>query len=157
MKWFNSDRRREGGRDENNQIPVENNHREEERKITQRREFFRVVYPVNASPKITNLSARVVDISVHAVKFELPAESSFSQMDIDNAIGVIITFHDGHTINTSGKILKKNRLDDKCVFVCIFDVEISPEIINKEQSYLLKNFPDFCRKTFNFEASESSA
>lgn len=156
MKWFNSGRRQNDRGDENNQIPLENDRREEERRAVQRREFFRVVYPVNASPKITNLSARVVDISVHAVKFELPAESSLSQMDVDKAIEMIVNFHDGQTINTSGKIFKKSRHEDKFIFVCIFDVEISPEIINKEQSYLLKNFPDFCRKTFTFETSESS-
>lgn len=123
--------------------------RQEEKKHQQRRQYFRVVYPLHASPQITNLSARVVDISVNAIKFEIPTHSFDSaNLAINSKINMSVKFHDGQDLEISGKILR--RQDGNSIFVCIFDRQIPGTLINKEQAYLLKNFPDFCRNKFTF-------
>ena len=150
MGWFGAERRQDDRRDSNpEEIRAENDRRQEERRVAQRRQFFRVVYPLNESPEIINLSAKIIDISVHAVKFELPAESA-SQFNVDSRVELKIKFHDGQIVEGWGKIFQKRDGTDKSIFIGIFEKEISPAVINKEQAYLLKKYPDFCRRMFKF-------
>lgn len=152
MSWFGPDKRqndqRSGQRTDVHRLGSER--RENDRKQVQRRQYFRVVFPPAAeAPEITNLSAKVIDISVKAVKFMLPAsEVNFTA---DSKIDMVLKFRDGQIINAVGTVLRQESDQlGKSVCVCIFDAEIPSAVINKEQSYLLKNFPDFCRKKFNF-------
>jgi len=124
----------------------------EEKRKAQRREYFRVVYPIQASPEITNLSAKVIDISVTALRFELLTQKAEkANLTLAKKIKMEVKFHDGQLLKIEGTITRMTREQfSNCVFVCMFEKPISSEIITKEQSYLLKNFPDFCRKKFIF-------
>ena len=118
----------------------------------QRRQFFRVVYPLVAAPEISNLPAKVVDISVRAVKLVFSRyDANNANFDIGSKMDISLKFHDGQTIEKTGSILRKETDHaGKFYVVCIFDSDIPSAVINKEESYLLKNFPDFCRDKFKF-------
>jgi hypothetical protein len=124
----------------------------EDRRQSQRREYFRVVYPLNAAPEITNLKANVIDMSVKGLRFEINIlDAEKTNLAVNKRIDMKLKFHDGHTMEVAGVIMR--QLEDqfgKRAFVAIFNKQIEAGIINKEQSYLLKNFPDFCRQKFRF-------
>jgi hypothetical protein len=124
----------------------------EEKRQTQRRAYFRVVYPTAAQPVILDTHAKVIDISVRALRFQIPNEEAKQMnLDINSTINAKLKFHDGQMLEIDGRISRK--LEDKAgnfVFVCMFAQEIHSDIINKEQAYLLHNFPDFCRQVFKF-------
>ncbi|HBG28902.1 MAG: hypothetical protein A2Y10_16655 [Planctomycetes bacterium GWF2_41_51] len=150
MSWFDTEKRQEDRRDpDSDDNREESEHQQEERRVAQRRQFFRVVYPINESPEIINLSAKIIDISVHAVKFELPAEAA-SKFNVDSRVELKIKFHDGQIVEGWGKIFQKRDGTGKSIFISIFEKEISSAVINKEQAYMLKNYPDFCRRIFKF-------
>ncbi|GEM_PF-1446099 len=123
-----------------------------DRRQSQRREYFRVVYPIDACPDITNLHAKVIDISIKAVRFELNiSDAEKAGLAIGKTIDMQFKFCDGEEKKIAGVIVR--QLEDqfgKRAFVCLFVKEQSLEFVNKEQAYLLKHFPDFCRKTFLF-------
>lgn len=122
---------------------------ENDRNQVQRRKYFRVCYPPAAVvPKITNLlTAKVIDISVKAVKFVLPA--SGANFIADDKINITLEFRDGLNIDTIGTLCRQESdPTNRKVLVYIFNDEIPAAVINKEQAYLLKNFPDFCREKF---------
>ncbi len=125
----------------------------EDRRKAQRRGYSRVMYPMDASPDITNLNAKVIDISIKAVRFELNiADADKENLVVGKTVDMQLKFHDGEEKKLSGVIVR--QLEDqfgKRTFVCLFVKEQSPEFVNKEQAYLIKHFPDFCRKTFLFK------
>ncbi|MEN6385270.1 MAG: PilZ domain-containing protein [Phycisphaerales bacterium] len=124
----------------------------EDRRKSQRREVFRVAYPPEAYPIIKNLSAILLDISVKAAKFRLPVcRAESHNLQLGSMIELKILFDDGSKFETSGTIFRKNESPPEvCVYVCMFRKEIPSEIVTKQQQYLLKNFPDFCRQAFKF-------
>ncbi|MEN6385269.1 MAG: hypothetical protein ABFD79_08710 [Phycisphaerales bacterium] len=118
----------------------------------QKREVFRVSFPKNCQPVITNLPAAVLDISVKAVKFEINLEDAKkANLILNSKVKLKIQFADDSVLETSGKIFRLDQTDPSvCVYVCMFSREIPQAIITKQQQYLLKNFPDFCRQAFKF-------
>jgi c-di-GMP-binding flagellar brake protein YcgR len=151
MTWFNSEK----PQDRRKQQPAQDTLPPgvtEDRRTSQRREYFRVVYPLHASPEITNLKAKVIDISIKGLRFEINIQDATNaKLAIDSKLNMNIKFHDGQTMEVAGVIIR--QLEDqfgKSTFVVIFDQQIKSEVINKEQAYLLKNFPDFCRQKFSF-------
>jgi hypothetical protein len=151
MNWFKGSKEQDRRKQEPGQDALPAGVTEDRRKA-QRREYFRVVYPLNASPEITNLKAKVIDMSVKGLRFEINImDSEKANLAIDSKINMQLKFHDGHTMEVAAVIIR--QLEDqfgKRAFVAIFNEQIESEIINKEQSYLLKNFPDFCRQKFRF-------
>lgn len=152
MSWFNDnqqDRRKPVKDGEPVNLPSGVT---EDRRKSQRREYFRVVYPIDACPEIKNLNAKVIDISIKAVRFELNiSDAQKAGLAIGKTIDMQFKFPDGEEKKIAGVIVR--QLEDqfgKRAFVCLFVKEQSPELVNKEQAYLLKHFPDFCRKTFIF-------
>jgi len=123
-----------------------------DRRQTQRREFFRVVYPPAAAPEVSNLSARVMDISLKSVKFALSEKCPVNKdFDASSKIDMVFVFHNGQKIESMGTVLRQETGEKgKKLVICVFDKEIPAEVINNEQAYLLKCFPDFCRKMFKF-------
>jgi hypothetical protein len=121
--------------------------RQQDRGQAGRRQYFRVVYPLAAAPKITNLPLRVIKISMKAVRFtpcgELADGVSFEDGQI---IQMVFKFHDEQVVELGGVIFRHST--DKAgrkVYVCKFDSELSAELVSKEQAFLLRNYPDFCR------------
>jgi hypothetical protein len=152
MSWFNDkrqDRRKPVKDGEPVNLPPGVT---QDRRKSQRRECLRVVYPINACPEITNLKAKVIDISIKAVRFELNiSDAQKAGLAVGKTIDMQFKFPNGEEKNIAGVIVR--QLEDqfgKRAFVCLFVKEQSPEFVNKEQAYLLKHFPDFCRKTSIF-------
>jgi hypothetical protein len=152
MSWFNNkmqDRRKPASEGEPVSLPPGVT---EDRRKSQRREYFRVVYPIDASPNITNLNAKVIDISIKAVRFELNiADAEKANLAVGKTIDMQFKFHDGEEKKIAGVIVR--QLEDqfgKRTFVCLFIKEQPSQFVNKEQAYLIKHFPDFCQKTFLF-------
>ena len=124
----------------------------EQRKVnhrqTQRREIFRVAYPPNAAPKVLD-NFTIADLSTKAIRFTSAVnEENEASLSIDNRITLKIQFNDGEILEVEGKILNcyydENSPQEKN-FVCYFDSEIPASRLSKEQSYLLKHYPDFCK------------
>lgn len=111
----------------------------------QRREFFRVFYPRKVRPEITTLNAKVIDISIKAMRFEIyNVHNCKIEILPDRKLELKLKFRDGQTIEVAGMILP--RLDNRKgnIYICIFDEAIPSEIIAKESAYLLKHFKKFC-------------
>ncbi|MCE5340494.1 MAG: PilZ domain-containing protein [Planctomycetaceae bacterium] len=153
MSWFNDkqqDRRKPAKEGEPVSLPPGVT---QDRRKSQRREYFRVIYPIDASPEITNLNAKVIDISIKAVRFELNiTDAEKANLAVGKTVDMQLKFHNGEQKDIAGVIVR--QLEDqfgKRTFVCLFVKELSPQFVNKEQAYLIKHFPDFCQKTFLFK------
>ena len=122
------------------------------RRKAQRREFFRIVYPSTASPEVLETPWRVADISKKGIKLvcEEGGGENWASPAVDSPISVRLQFHDGDIFDAVGKVLRSyyDADSNKCYIVCKLDADIPSERINKEQSFLLKHYPDFCRAAF---------
>ena len=154
MNSFNHDKQKSNGKEDS--WEADDNagvdRKQINKKHRQERQYFRVVYPPAVSPVVVNFPARTLDISTNAIKFMLSG-SDVNNLNLGSGskIGIVIRFHDNRTIKTAGTILhRETEQSGKKIYVCIFDKKISSEIISKEQAYLLKNFPDFCRDKLIF-------
>lgn len=99
---------------------------------TQKREFFRVEYPIKYRPKLVIAEDEneydVVDISERGVKFLSKGGEGFE----DNVEGTI-TFHDGESLDVVGKVLR--RANNKVVLSLVQKIPFRRII--KEQRYLI--------------------
>jgi hypothetical protein len=139
------DRRHEGGEDV---TPSGRENRQQGRRQAVRRQQFRVVYPLGAAPKVTNLPLNVISISMKAVRFMLCGELADGvSLEKGQRILMILKFHDEQIVKVGGAILRHStdRAGQK-VYVCRFDCELPAELVNDEQAFILKNYPDFYRQ-----------
>ena len=147
------DKRQENTREAgtSNQISAVDRRKAERRKA-QRREFFRIVYPSTAAPEVLDMSWRVADISKKGIKLvcEEGTGEHLASFGVDSPIALRLQFHDGETFDATGRVLRSYQDADsnRWYIVCKLDVDIPSERINKEQSFLLKHYPDFCRAAF---------
>lgn len=143
MNWFFGERRKEARRVEAEDPIIK-------RRKKQRREFFRVVYPRHERPEITNIDGKIIDISIRSMRFEINAEYAEKiSIPPGSKRKLQLKFHDEQILEVSGLI--SPRLDNRkasAVYICIFENEIAPQVIAKEESYLLKNFHDFSRSVY---------
>ncbi|HBG77462.1 MAG TPA: hypothetical protein DDW84_01240 [Phycisphaerales bacterium] len=147
--WFSQDRRQKDRRQEgvDNAAPVEQESREQDRRQVQRRACFRVVYPTDAAPKITNLPLRVIDISIKAVRFTPCGELADGALEDGKRIQMVFKFNDDQVVEFGGVIFRHSTDSaGREVYVCRFNRELPAELVNSEQAFLLKNYPDFCRQ-----------
>ena len=145
MKLFSFGERRKGERRKVDRGEVD-------RRERQRRKFFRIVYPPTAEPRVLNGDFRIVDISQEGVRFACKngRGGSPERIEVNSTVDLTIQFQDGEILDIRVKIL---RCDHKAgsgerVFAGIVKEGISPERISKEQTYLLKHFPEFCRASY---------
>ncbi len=128
------------------------NRRRSERRKAQRREFFRIVYPSEAAPEVVDTNWRVADISKKGIKLvcEKGGGEDGASFGLDSPIALRLQFHDGETFDAAGRVMRSYQDADsnRWYLVCKLDSDIPGERINKEQSFLLKNHPDFCRAAF---------
>lgn len=152
--WFGQDRRQKDRRQEGageaapaSQENVQDN-RQQDRRQVQRRACFRVVYPADAAPQITNLPVKVMDISIRAVRFTLCGELAAGvSLEEGQTVQMTFKFHDEQVLDIGGVIFRHSTdQTGQKVYVCRFNCELPAELVNKEQSFLLKHYPDFCRE-----------
>jgi hypothetical protein len=148
MSWFDF-----SGQKPTNARKNKNRERRETktRRSIQRRECFRLVYPPQVAPQITNIQAQVVDISVKSVRFLLETNITIPlNTDESEKLPMSIKFHDGEIINVTGTFAREGlSTDGRMFYIYYLTKEISGAIINKEQAFLLKHFPNFCRGKFS--------
>lgn len=141
MKWFSSNRKTESSE---KQQTSENNQKE-----AQKRELFRIVYPPNSAPKILNKDFEIIDLSAQAIKFTSYNKQDYDQLSKERHVELKLKFADSEILDVQGEIINIYDTKDassRKYFVCLFDQKIAASRISKEQSYLLKNFPEFCRR-----------
>jgi hypothetical protein len=158
MKWHIwSDRRRDDRRQEPTQ---QGDRRKAERRKAQRRQFFRLVYPPVAAPKVLNANYRIVDISQRGILFTCDdgSDQCSRPITLRTLLDLKIQFHDGEILDIRVEIIRcrSDLNSNKNSYSGIIEQGISVERISKEQAYLLKHFPDFCRasRTSSVEARE---
>jgi hypothetical protein len=148
--WFGQDRRQKDRRQEGGgeAAPADKENRQQDRRQVQRRQCFRVVYPAEAAPKITNLPLKVMDISMKAVRFMLCGELADGiSFEEGKTIQMAFKFHDEQVVEVDGVIFRHNiDSDEQKVYVCRFNRDLPAELVNGEQAFLLKNYPNFCRQ-----------
>ena len=147
MKWnIWGDRRRDDRRQEPTQ---QGDRRKAQRRKAQRRQFFRLVYPPNAAPKVLNASYRIVDISQQGILLvcEDGSDECSQPITLKRLLDLKIQFHDGEILDIQVNITRcqSDLKSNKNSYSGIIKQGISAERISKEQAYLLKLFPNFCR------------
>lgn len=115
----------------------------------ERRESVRLYYPRGASPKVLNANFRIVNISREAISFVCQDDCGqcTRPINLKSVLDLRIEFHDGETLDVKVKILRCQRdmnWDEKH-YAGAIEGAISAERIGKEQAYLLRHYPDFCR------------
>ena len=163
---FISDRRSEDRRKKERRATTRgsSDRRDSDRRVIQRREFVRLVYPVGGSPEIISYPPeaapkildseplilttdfRIAELSKKAIRFicEIKCRKCRQPMELNRKISFTVKFHDGEILDMEADVLR--YFGDLSVragsFVTLLSAEISPNRINKEQAYLLKNYPD---------------
>jgi hypothetical protein len=146
MNWFGIERRKRQRR---------TSERSDDRRQNERRGSHRLAYPLAAAPEIMNLNVQVVGITAKAIRFFVcdfnPNKAAFNK---DSKFNFIIKFHDGQIIKKTGTIIREDKYqEDKTYFIYLFDNELPQERIQKEEEYLLKNFPGFCNIIYGDDES----
>ncbi len=167
---FISDRRGGDSRRENSRRKAEredSDRRQSERRVEQRRTDIRliypatdspqlIVYPPGAEPKIIKASLRslttdfrIADISKKAVRFicEISCDKCNNPLKLTENMAFTVQFHDEEIIDMTASLYRyfSDLNNNAGTFVTVLDVPLTQERIIKEQSYLLKHYPDFCR------------
>lgn len=158
-----ADQRREGSRGGSDRRASS------DRRLDQRREFVRLVYPIGSNPEIVSYHPdaapeiiksdpvsfaskfKIADLSKKAVRFTclVKCNKCETPMPFNSKVSFTIKFHDGETVDLQAELVRyfglvKTKTGN---FVTLLSTNLSPERIKKEQSFLLKNFPDFCRES----------
>ena len=140
-----------------------------ERRAAQRRKDIRLIYPVGDAPqlvaypseplpdilknepRILTENFRIVDICRCAIRFvyEVPCSQCDRPLVENERIGFSIKFHDDEKVDLTGTIMRHaiSTETKNGTFVCMLTTGLDAERIIKEQSYLLRKYPDFCRAT----------
>ena len=121
-----------------------------DRRLIQRRHYFRVIYPPDEAPTVLNADYRIVDLSQNAIKFAC-TNGSRPHIELGNPVDARLQFRDGDIFDVRGKItrIEQSQNGDETLFVCVLDELVPQDRVNNEQRYLLKNYPHFCRVSFD--------
>ena len=119
------------------------------RRKDQQRQFVRLYYPPTATPQILDSNFRTINISQGGILFtcHAPCSECSDPIKPGSTMDFTIRFQDGETYDVKVKIIrclcdlesKENRISGA------FVKSIPAERICKEQSYLLRNFREFCQ------------
>ena len=153
MKRFAGERRQGDRRQAGSQGPRSGeNRRKGDRRQSQRREFFRIIYPREAAPTVLNTGWRVADISRKGIKLfcDEGTQEHSAPLEADSRLELKVRFHDNETFEATGRVVRTfhdPESKSRCV-VCMLNRDIPGERINKEQSFLLKQHPEYCLAAF---------
>ncbi len=142
------DRRKQQRRSNNNSDNRSDSAKErrskKDRREAQRRKLFRVPYPFGAAPIDLNHKIIILDISLESIRFVF--KNRQETVPVGDMLELEIKFHDDEMITR--RIIVKNCYDDylsKHQYIGHFTKPLPSDRIGKEQAYVLRNFPDFCR------------
>lgn len=168
---FFSDRRSEGRRKRERRAASRNgsDRRGSDRRFEQRREFVRLVYPLGSEPQIISYPPeaapkiiksepailatkfKIADLSKKAFRFNclIKCSKCDNPMPFKSKVTFTVQFHDDETLEIEAEIIRyfceiKTKSGS---FVTLLAKNLTPERINKEQAFLLKNYPEFCRES----------
>ena len=121
-----------------------------DRRELSRRKYFRVVYPPDEGPKVLNADYRVLDLAQNTIRFACK-NGAAPALKANGPVEATLQFRDGENIDIRGKITRPHQdlAGEETFFICMLDELIPQKKVNEEQRYLLKNFPNFCRKEFD--------
>ncbi len=126
-------------------IDVEDRRSEKDRRESQRRKLFRVLYPFGAAPVVLNNKISILDISIESIRFVF--ENKNESIPIGEILELEMKFQDDEIITR--KIIVKNCYDEslgKNQYIGHFTKPLPSNRMGKEQAYVLRSFPDFCRE-----------
>jgi hypothetical protein len=108
----------------------------ERRSGRNRREYFRIIYPLYYRPKVRisgeDYESDVMELSERGVRFRYKGSS---QLSTGAEIHVNITFYDDESFQLKGELLRIEKED----VILRFSGSISLNRIMKEQTYLINN------------------
>jgi hypothetical protein len=123
--------------------------RQGQRRRVERRRSFRIIYPLSLAPEMLNSRFRVMNLSQEGImlrwegrKHECPVS-----LMLGSVISLQIQFHDGETLDLTVKVnrCQSDRRSRMRVFAGTLEPALTAARINKEERYLLRSVPDFCR------------
>ncbi len=106
-----------------------------------RREHYRVEYPISSRPKliIEGIQYEVMDVSEKGIRF---LSESSNEFQVESEVKGKIVFHDNEVQEVEGTIL---RVAEKQTIIYL-SVNISFFIIVQEQRYIRDNFVDWFKE-----------
>ena len=123
--------------------------RQKQRRRVERRRSFRVIYPLTLAPETLNSDFRVMNLSQEGVvlRWEGKRDECPGNATLGSVIRLQIRFHDGEVVDLAVKInrCQSERRSRTRVFAGTLEPALSAARINKEERYLLRSVPDFCR------------
>jgi hypothetical protein len=132
---------REGGR--------EGQKRQVQRRRVERRQFFRIVYPLTLFPKTLNSNFQVINLSRQGImlRWEGKQDECPLNLTIGSVINLQVQFHDEEILDLGVKITRcQSELHShQAVYAGTLEPALSAARLRKEEAYLLRHVPDFCR------------
>ena len=123
--------------------------RRRQRRRVERRPSFRIVYPLTLAPETLNSDFRAMNLSQEGVvlRWEGKKDECPVNVTLGSMIPLQIQFHDGEVLDLRVKInrCQSERRSRMGVFAGTLEPALSAARINKEERYLLRSVPDFCR------------
>jgi len=127
----------------------EGQRRQRQRRRVERRQFFRIVYPPTLVPKIVNSKFRVINLSQRGIVLRWEGKKDECPVDLTlgSVINLQIQFHDGETLNLKMTInrCQSERRSHMTVYAGTLEPALTAPRVSKEERYLLRTVPDFCR------------
>ncbi|HNY78329.1 MAG: PilZ domain-containing protein [Sedimentisphaerales bacterium] len=123
--------------------------RQVQRRRVERRQFFRIVYPLTLIPKTINSSFQVINLSQQGVllRWEGKQDDCPVNLTIGSIINLQVQLHDGEILDLEVKITRcQSELHShQAVYAGTLEPALSAARLRKEEAYLLRHVPDFCR------------
>jgi hypothetical protein len=112
----------------------------------EKRQFFRIVYPLTLAPRTSNGEVRVINLSRQGILFRWEGWEP-ARLALGSIVNLRVRFHDGETLNLAVNITRcqSDVHSRQTVYAGILRPALSSARISKEEAYLLRHVPDFCR------------
>ncbi|MHC4517623.1 MAG: PilZ domain-containing protein [Planctomycetota bacterium] len=142
--------RRRGGQDARQREGSRNGQKHVvRRRRFERRQSFRIVYPLTLVPKILNVSFQVSNLSRQGImlRWEGEQDECPANVTLGSTLSLQVQFHDGEILDLEVTI-NRCQSDLHCrrvTYAGTLEPALSAARISKEEAYLLRHVPDFCR------------
>ena len=119
------------------------------RRQLERRKSFRIVYPPTFVPKVLNGSFRISNLSRQGILliWEGERDECRANMTLGSTLSLQVQFHDGEVLDLEITITRcqSDLPSRQTVYAGTVDPLVPAVRISKEEAYLLRHVPDFCR------------
>jgi len=116
---------------------------------TERRQSFRIIYPLSLAPKVRNDNMHVINLSQQGIMFRWEGDEDAcpAKLTLGSIANLQVQFHDGEIMDVEVKIIRcqSEVHSRRTVYAGILQPALSAARISKEEAYLLRHVPDFCR------------